>query len=552
MSAVNAFSPELIARICQECTDDVYTRCTLLSLAKTCRAFSPVALKFLWSELTYEPNPLFLVLPEGSVLRRERDAKDNMPPSYVLYPARASFSTSELERFCFYAEFVQSLTVPVLPTVGGSIAIVCPDIWRQLKPPHGPIFPNLRTLSFRLNWSQQAQDPVPLRYFFGPNLEILRVEFGFGEPEGQLEDLESDTTHAATSLIELLVNLPHQSPLLRQLYLNKTGPAIYAQGPLTQALQGLSSLTTFEAIESTPLSPDGVLVLSSLPSLVSAAFAAQAADYLLLHDNADERIDSTNFPALRKLQLVVDTAECGMSLLSWPVIDPPGLNELEVKVDVETNITPFQLASITATLPAKRCRTTLDTVILCGCNNVDFDSPPPVAYPPSAIVPLYALPALRQLHLRGNCYAALDDATLADMAYAWPHIEHLHLCQEGAGPAARVTLAGLRDFAAGLPHIQELYVALGDIKRAVCEEILERRPPSPALRDGVNGTPQVQSNLWALSLGEPSIQSEDVFAVAAVLAMTFPSLRGLKREKLSAALKMYGCRNVNMLLAGLV
>ncbi|EIW63769.1 uncharacterized protein TRAVEDRAFT_16063 [Trametes versicolor FP-101664 SS1] len=378
-----------------ECTDDVYTRCTLLSLAKTCRAFSPVALKFLWSELTYEPNPLFLVLPEGSVLRRERDAKDNMPPSYVLYPARASFSTSELERFCFYAEFVQSLTVPVLPTVGGSIAIVCPDIWRQLKPPHGPIFPNLRTLSFRLNWSQQAQDPVPLRYFFGPNLEILRVEFGFGEPEGQLEDLESDTTHAATSLIELLVNLPHQSPLLRQLYLNKIGPAIYAQGPLTQALQGLSSLTTFEAIESTPLSPDGVLVLSSLPSLVSAAFAAQAADYLLLHDNADERIDSTNFPALRKLQLVVDTAECGMSLLSWPVIDPPGLNELEVKVDVETNITPLQFASITATLPAKRCRTTLDTVILCGCNNVDFDSPPPVAYPPSAITASSARELLR-------------------------------------------------------------------------------------------------------------------------------------------------------------
>lgn len=336
-----------------------------------------------------------------------------------------------------------------------------------------------------------------------------------------MHDAESGASVAAMSVTDLLAHLPQMSPRLRELQLF-LGPSTYAHGSLAQTLQGLQSLTEFRIISSTPLSPQGVMVLSSLPCLVTSLLDIRAADFPP-HGMTERPGDSVNFPALRKLRLLVDTAECAATLLSWSVIDPPGLVELIVRVEVETNITPLQFASITATLPAKCCRITLETIVLHGASKSKCDHPSLVAYPPSAMAPLYSLSALRTAHILGDCYASLDDDALADMARAWPYIETLMLCPsrsfgEPHPMPAAVTLAGLRDVVEQCPHLQILYVALADAKRAVCEELLARRPP-PACGDGTHEASQV----FKLGIGTPSIEPQDVAAVAAVLTMIFPA-----------------------------
>ncbi|EIW63768.1 uncharacterized protein TRAVEDRAFT_41194 [Trametes versicolor FP-101664 SS1] len=317
-----------------------------------------------------------------------------------------------------YAGLVQNLTMFSHIKTSPDYLYVSPDMWRQLLPPHRPVFTNLRNLVFSLSWKYQEEDAIPLHCLLGPNLESLCLHFNCGDLpfEDQLHDAESGASVAAMSVTDLLAHLPQMSPRLRELQLF-LGPSTYAHGPLAQTLQGLQSLTEFRIISSTPLSPHGVMVLSSLPCLVTALLDIRAADFPP-HSMTERPGDSVNFPALRKLRLLVDTAECAATLLSWSVIDPPGLVELIVRVEVETNITPLQFASITATLPAKRCRITLETIVLHGASKFKCDHPSLVAYPPSAMAPLYSLSALRTVHLLGDCYASLDDDALADMARA--------------------------------------------------------------------------------------------------------------------------------------
>lgn len=158
------------------------------------------------------------------------------------------------------------------------------------------------------------------------------------------------------------------------------------------------------------------------------------------------------------------------------------------------------------------------------CRQFKCNHPPLVAYPPSSMAPLYSLSALRAVHILGDCYAPLDDAALADMACAWPYIETLMLCPsrsfgEPHPMPAAVTLAGLRDIAEQCPHLKILHVALADVKRAVCEELLARRS-HPARGDDA----QEASQVYQLGIGTPSIEPQDVAAVSAVLTMVFPAL----------------------------
>ncbi|KAL1950929.1 hypothetical protein VTO73DRAFT_78 [Trametes versicolor] len=83
MATVQPFSLEIVARICGCCH-----RSTLLSLAKTCRAFSLIALKFLWSNIS-GLNNLFLTLPGCSVIRRDRDPESGISSIVLLLILRA-------------------------------------------------------------------------------------------------------------------------------------------------------------------------------------------------------------------------------------------------------------------------------------------------------------------------------------------------------------------------------------------------------------------------------------------------------------------------------
>ncbi|KAL1950930.1 hypothetical protein VTO73DRAFT_79 [Trametes versicolor] len=254
-----------------------------------------------------------------------------------------------------YAGLVQNLTMFSHIKTSPDYLYVSPDMWRQLLPPHGPVFTNLRNLVFSLSWKHQEEDAIPLHCLLGPNLESLCLHFNCGDLpfEDQLHDAESGASVAAMSVTDLLAHLPQMSPRLRE------------------------------------------------------------------------------------LQLFLD---------------------------------------------------------------------------PSTTV-----------HILGDCYASLDDDALADMARAWPYIETLMLCPsrsfgEPHPMPAAVTLAGLRDVVEQCPHLQILYVALADVKRAVCEELLARRPP-PACGDGTHEASQV----FKLGIGTPSIEPQDVAAVAAVLTMIFPA-----------------------------
>ncbi|EIW63781.1 uncharacterized protein TRAVEDRAFT_16072 [Trametes versicolor FP-101664 SS1] len=507
MSILNALTPDLLAHICSFCRAD--DNRALLSLAITSRALSVAALRTLWCSLA-SPSPLFLALPESSTHWPARK-----------YPARPSFSHSDLERFYHYASLVQSLRVEDTSSkiCGFSVSS---EMWTLLKRANSePIFPNLRHVTICEYWDNYVLGPFPIYPFLSPSVEDLAIILHCPKKQGP------DHPAAVFELKDLLTNLALICPHLRKLNITTAPLPVYFHDVITHVVQGLSNLTSFQS-EGITLPPMGVSALSSLSNLAFVKMSVRAADYSV-HRMAQSRPSTVSFPVLQGLDITADTAECVVVVLGWSVVDPPRLTQLSVQATLTPNDTPAQFLSLTTAISRMHCRCTLERVTLhtdipwIGGNNPCVDD-----LPSFTVAPLHDLSRLTYLRIRGYSHVIFDDAALAKMARAWPRLTVLSVCEQNLKSAANgVTLVGLRDLALQCPALVELDIGVASIKRGHCEEVLARPPHTRAECDGDTLGPPEARRLSVMNIGAPGLSAEDVAATAAALNAIFPYIERL-------------------------
>lgn len=133
------------------------------------------------------------------------------------YPARSSFSHSDLEQFYHYASLVQSLHMPEHSSDTLCDFVVSSEIWTLLKHANPePIFPNLRHVTIVADWLIYVQDPFPIRPFLCPSVTSLLIILDSYRSQVP-DDGELGSCAAVVELKDWLINLPLTCPHLRKL-----------------------------------------------------------------------------------------------------------------------------------------------------------------------------------------------------------------------------------------------------------------------------------------------------------------------------------------------
>ncbi|KAI9056424.1 hypothetical protein FKP32DRAFT_1639466 [Trametes sanguinea] len=493
MASLPSIPSELFAEISAQCD-----RQTLLALALSCRALSWLSLAMLWRELD-SVSPLLYTLPSDAITRFKSHLEGrNISKPHRIIDVIRELTSADLVRYRLYAPFVHRLRVSVLNQWYGRE--VTDDGWRYFARANPGPLPNLRRLDASLHLDSESSMMTPIHLLLGSAFEGLTVLIRISRDSDPIRTLKP-------SLSDLLVSLPLQCPQFARLHLHQGRPAAYMSDALADALCGLRHLVDVRT--DVPLLPRAFAHLRSVPTLTTLFVHACAADYPT-GALTDDRSETQPFAALSTLTITSDSTECVTSVIEYA--HPPRLEYIHVTASGQP--TSREMMALSATMGSLPARATLERLY------VDVPRSPCSLTPPF-FEPLYAIPHLRVLVLKGSCYASLDNAEFMRMARAWPHMEYLQLCHFRPPPGT-ITLAGLVESVRVCRSLTSLRLRLADISHSECAGLLARikrlglgaRPP------GLPPTPR----LLRLGIGSPSVDGEDVDAVAEILAMALPPL----------------------------
>lgn len=405
-----------------------------------------------------------------------------------------------------------------------------PRAWHVLESSIGPkTLPNLLRVSYgQTQVTHRYYSIDPIHVLVGHQLRCLHfVSYG------NVLDPHTPTMLEDPNLLALLAHLPRRWPKLQRLMLLMMPPPLYAKDALADSICGLRNLVLMK-VENIPLLPRALYHLACLPNLQYMDIHCSRGDYTqglaIPHDSAP-------FPSLQTVTIFTNALEWCTALLA--VIHSPDLYELTIHVLDDTTVEDFTaLSTVLSVCPSREALRTL----IVGVDTASPVSYHPKALPPSAICPLFALRAMKRIHIIGRWYAALDNDTIAQLARAWPELQHAQFCTDSESVWAyesSVTLAGLAPLARCL-HLCSFEIALADVGEEAINKAKAHNFHSRMTRTRLRGPrqhalqwfnldvlPATDCPLMCLGIGRAKLAVHDILSVAAILSGWFPSLQSV-------------------------
>ncbi|OJA11501.1 hypothetical protein AZE42_06617 [Rhizopogon vesiculosus] len=359
---------------------------TLLALALTCESFTGPALDFLWRELD-GLGPLIRCLPSSLWKLDKRELE---------FQRAVTFDDWSI--FCKYNHRVRSLRMR------WSSYRVGTGIWDAFGcPPFSPpLLPNLTSLE----WYAPSRAFPCIRSFVTQKLTTLNIDTYYPGFE------------YGPSFQSILSCIPMLCPSVSHFELkSKSG-----SGDVSLALQCWSHLIS---VKPGKFSDAALLHLSNLPSLREL--------YLKLHStpiaaDTQKLLQHPAFSALHKLDVTCESLAPLDAFFETLSISPEILSLAISTIDGEDSALPASISRISnaCTYSAlKHLRIIMDS--MNGDSNISISA--------AVFQPLCALRNLRKFELEVEGDVQLDDATLLQLAKAWPLLEELVIRGEYEGPS---------------------------------------------------------------------------------------------------------------------
>ncbi|KAJ7123938.1 hypothetical protein C8R43DRAFT_1147598 [Mycena crocata] len=353
----------------------------------------------------------------------------------------------------------------------------------DLCPPPEGTFPHLHTLDWRYRKYPSPKTP-DFRPFSGANIfDISLGEFGSG------------------AQLSLLPHIARQYPSLKKLFIDSyTYSHFDAQIRTISAL--VFSLLKLESLDVYHLDKAALQHVSRLPNF----------EYLSLHklplvpssQASGSASGGALIPALETLKVWVGvTIQSITAFLNlWSISPLRDFHAAFTACPTTDEIISFHIA-----LTTHCAHTTLESLLtfvshVPAANNAE----------PYPLRPLFCFVNLINVHILAPVGFDLDDATMSDMAQAWPHLEELVLSvlELPISASLRVRLASLRSLAKHCPRLENLQLA---------PDATSVPPVAPRIS---------QDNLWRMHVDSSPIGA--AMPVAKFLTALFPALTSIPTE----------------------
>ncbi|KAK7044493.1 hypothetical protein R3P38DRAFT_166034 [Favolaschia claudopus] len=417
---------EIVSLICQR-----IEKSSLPSFAGVCKAFSDSALDVLWRHQDSLFN-LLRCMPDGiwNEATDEEEDEENWSLNRPVLP-------SDWQRPLVYSRRVKSFTYDERKRPGRPLSSEFFESFR-LCLPWQHLFPNIQALTFNSSneWSFQF-----MRIFLGPRLNRLTL----GKPQ-------------SAAHLSLLPNITMECPLLKtleiELFSDEQLDAKFSVSALVIGLGRLESLTV-------PCLDNIVLEhVAQLPSLKSLTLRKQTT---LRSFPSSVSSNATLFPSLRSVDIIAaDDVDAIIPLLALMAHAP--MNDLTI--DIPDKVPANRIAALYSAIGRYCVHSSLKEIMyghgFGGCipiaSSVDAAT---YLMNGAQILPLTSFTNFTEVYLTPPLGFDLDDAIIADLAQAWPHLSHLSLFSSCyVNYPSRVTLNGLLPLPRYCPHLRSLTLPL--------------------------------------------------------------------------------------------
>jgi hypothetical protein len=293
--------------------------------------------------------------------------------------------------------------------------------------PGDPLLPNLR----ELRWNSWDEDTfIFIRLFLGPHITRLNVRM-------QREDM--------FTRLSLLRTLTARYPSLEHLHLSYDEMWKPDSDHLNAVSRVISGWSQLRRLAVGPLSQDGLYHVATLPALEELELRKAIA-----HVSLPFSWSSTIrfFPCLKDLFVTCDQLSFACALVKTMSSSPL----LSINIASDDALDSHRQELIDA-LPNACSHSSLRFIsIEEGEGEIEFDTL-------IDIKPLFVFSSLTSVTLSIRAALDLDDASIKNMAKAWPHITSLVL-KEDRDIDPRITLSGLVSLAQYCPELQRLSIPL--------------------------------------------------------------------------------------------
>ncbi|KAH9914895.1 uncharacterized protein BXZ73DRAFT_54666 [Epithele typhae] len=449
---------DILRNICEQAYDGGYNpenRAAVAALNATCRAFSALASKVLWSRL-FSLRPLVKCLPTDVW---HTDVQNVMDSGALILsrPPDPHDWTRFLEQAARVTSFKRF----------GPTADLDDDTYRTLclyHPGPRPLLPHLEELV----WEESDADVFEYGIqFLGPKLTSIHI----GQPP-------SDTL-----LLPILRALDPRCPVLRHLSVQCRASVGPVDPVVSRAIVHLHHLETIDL--SLPLFDDALLHLASLKTLAVAKI------FLYRETKIHERlreVRSPSFPALSVLHLGVVLLEPSLSV----VIDAITSTQLsEVELCAAHDPVAAHLRMFLAALARSPSRDAIAAVrlvfplpssisLMCSLSAIPPLDDPTRILTLDTFTPLTGLSELIELDIT-SFFLKPDDAFLSALPSVCPDLQVLHLAHPyNAGLLPTATLDGVLRLLQQYPELTELTLAF-DAARSYAALALSSHWTCPSL-----------------------------------------------------------------------
>ncbi|KAJ7291624.1 hypothetical protein C8J57DRAFT_1705157 [Mycena rebaudengoi] len=408
--------PELVELVCKELGYLHFHRKDLAALARTATVFHHPALDVLWQQQN-SPINVILCMPADlweseELVKRQRNFALSRP-----------ITPSDLERPLIYSRRVKSLSMDSY-----DLTLDFFRVFEVMKPflPHGILFPNLRHLDLLL-LDERAGTILPYLSF----ALITSISLGLGSSWSTIPDLP--IVNPALKHLGIFTSTPNPAHLLPRISIC------------------VRKLIQIEKLTLPTLDRAAYDHLSTLPTLRSLIVTKRTTPDLL-PSIPPHPAGRTGFPALRNLKTESMTVGFVTEVVNGFSNTPlRSLNAITAATGPDHFIQHFFAA-----LSAHLAHSALEQIALYlgveGNDDSDIDS--------RALSHLLCFSNLRMVTLYVCGEFIFDDATVWDMARAWPNLVKLELTHSQyaarASPPRIMTLASLRAFATHCPELSTL------------------------------------------------------------------------------------------------
>ncbi|PPQ65325.1 hypothetical protein CVT24_011452 [Panaeolus cyanescens] len=380
--------------------------CDLLSLSRTCRAFSTPALQTIWRIQT-SFVPVLKLLPQ---FQREPDLGD-------LWVLNGDVAPSDWDRFDYYADMIQEMHVlRRLPKENNSQTHLIHDsvFCYLLQSRTRVLFPDLFVLSMTAD--------IRLPFLYSPSLRRVVLHADIPVPDFDHEIAHIQWNPWASSLMDRL----HSSPDLEHVSLKR----IMIRPYTLRALFAAPRLQTLEvAVAPSFFLSDLAQIVNTPPTAPQLLFLRELR-ISCLREPYKTRRSSASMGNRRlstpKLELLVITAQINYIATLCDIIDCQNLKHCELSVIQNKSISLATQATLHESIASQIVKLSshnLESLSILPSLNHMFPFQP---MKPSHFHPLYKLHRIEKLVL--DCIPFIPtDSDLASMGQSWPMLKVLQI-----------------------------------------------------------------------------------------------------------------------------